>query len=368
MSEKIPLLGLAKQYESIKGEIGQAISQVLEGGIFIMGENTSAFEKEFSSYCSTSHCIGTASGTDAIFLTLKALGVGKGDEVITCSNSFIATALAITNTGATPIFADASQENFNILPKSLEEKISPKTKAIIPIHLFGQPSPMNEISEIASKHSIPVIEDACQAHGALYNSKKAGSLSDAACFSFYPSKNLGCYGDGGAITTNNSELHEKLSLLHNYGQTKKYHHSIKGFNSRLDEIQAAVLRVKLKKLDSWNKQRRKNAAQYKKLVSNPCISLPIEEPYATHVFYQYVVKSEKRDALQSHLTANHIPTIIHYPVPIHLQPAYSELKLSKGTLPNTEELAGQILSLPVYPELSQQQIELAASALNSFKQ
>jgi dTDP-4-amino-4,6-dideoxygalactose transaminase len=349
----------------MKGEIDMAIAAVLESGKFVLGENVRLFEKEFASYCESKFGIGTASGTDALFLVLKALGVGKGDEVITCSNSFVATALAVVHTGARPVFVDVSPSNFNMEPSLLEGRISKRTKAIIPVHLFGQCSPMDEIMEIAEKHSLPVVEDACQAHGALYKSRRAGSLGTAACFSFYPTKNLGCFGDGGIVVTSDSELAEKVSLLRNYGQSRRYHHTVIGFNSRLDELQAAVLRAKLPKLSGWNEKRRGNARHYNEMLSSSRVEIPVEEAYAGHVFHQYVIKSKERDSIKEGLERKGIPTIIHYPVPIHLQRAFASLA-PPAKLPVTEQLAKEVLSLPVYPELSGEQLELVGKTVREI--
>jgi len=350
----IPIIDLHAQYMSIKDKIDKAISGVVESGFFILGENVRKFESEFSKYCSVNHGAGVASGTDALKIALLACGVRYGDEVITTPLSAIATSFSITHIGATPVFVDVD-ETYNIDVNKIEENINKKTKAILPVHLYGNPCDMDVILEIAKKHDLKVIEDASQAHGAEYKGKKVGGLADAAAFSFYPTKNLGCYGDGGIILTNDEEIAERAFLLRNYGQTKRYEHTIRGFNSRLDEIQAAVLLVKLKHLDEWNDARRKNAKLYIKLLDGSTVITPIEREYVKHVYHQFVIRTEQRDKLKKFLESNGVLTDIHYPKPIYMQKAYADLGIK--SMPIVEGFTKKILSLPIYPELKKEQIE-----------
>lgn len=357
----IPFFDLKMQYSEIKDEIDSAISNVLSSGNFIMGDQCKAFEMEFSSYINTEYSFGVGSGTFALFLALKAVGIGKGDEVITVPNSFVATAYSISQNGATPVFVDID-DTYNIDPSKIEEKITDKTKAILPVHLYGHPADMKPIMEIAEKHDLKVIEDVAQANGSEYKKRKAGSLGHVSAFSFYPTKNMGAYGDSGMISTNDEEIAEKIELLRNYGQTKKYHHKIIGFNSRLDEIQAAILRVKLRKLDKWNESRRRIAKLYGELLQNADVTLPSERKDSKHVYYLYVIRSNKRDKLQSWLKANGIGTMIYYPIPIHLQKAYKGVY--KREYPITEKFSKEILSLPMYPELSPENIRKITDKCN----
>jgi len=361
----IPTVDLKRQYYSIKEEIDNAIKNVLESGYFILGENVKLFEDEFSRYCNAKYGIGVASGTDALQLALRACGISRGDEVITVSNTAFPTAIAISYTGAKPVFVDVD-ETYTMDASRVEEKINEKTKAILPVHLYGQPADMDPILEIAKKHDLYVIEDACQAHGAEYKGRKVGSIGDIGCFSFYPTKNLGAYGDGGFITTNNEELAERLKLLRNYGQIERYNHAIKGYNSRLDEIQAAILRVKLKRLDKWNELRRRNAKLYSELIGEKVI-VPFERENSTHVYHLYVIRTKQRDELRKWLKSRGILTDVHYPTPIHLQKAYADLGLGEGSLPVTEKYANEILSLPMFPELTEEEISHIADAINEFE-
>lgn len=361
----IPFIDLKKEYTEIKWEINEAIQQVIEKGTFILGEETEKFEREFSSYIGVKHGVGVNSGSDALFLTLKALGISTGDEVITVSHTFIATADAITRNGATPVFVDINPETYCIDAEKIEEKITKRTKAILPVHIYGHPAEMDTIREIAQAHDLHVVEDACQAHGAEYGGKKVGSLSDAGCFSFYPIKNLGAYGDGGIIVTNNEELAAKLRMLRNYGQRQKYHHELIGINSRLDEIQAAILRVKLKHLNEWNSKRRENAKSYNELLSEAKIITPAEKN-AKHAYHLYVIRCKERDALKQYLLKNEIQTLIHYPTPVHKQKAYKDLS-SSYRLPITEEICKEILSLPMFPQLTKKEIESVAKAIVNFQ-
>ena len=362
---EIPQFRLDLQYKSIKEEIDNAIEKVNEKGWFILGEEVKNFEKEFSEYSQIKYGIGVGSGTDAIRLSLMALGIKQDDEVITVANTAIAGIAAIRSSNINPTFADIDKESYNIDPNKIEQKITKKTKAIIPVHLYGQSCDIKPILEIAEKHNLKIIEDCAQAHGSLYNNKKVGSFGDLSCFSFYPSKNLGCYGDGGMILTNNEEWCEKLSILRNYGQQKRYYSIMHGINSRLDEIQAAILRVKLKYLDQWNKKRREIAKFYNETLKG--FVLPAEKPYAKHVYHLYVIRSKKRDKLKEFLKNNGIGTEIHYPIPMHLQPAYQDLNIKEGALPITEKFSKEILSIPIYPELKEEELHTIASLMNKFK-
>jgi dTDP-4-amino-4,6-dideoxygalactose transaminase len=360
----VPFVDLQRQYEKIKDEILSATRHVYDSGRFILGDEVSAFEEEFARYCGVGYGVGVGSGTDALTMALKASGIGEGDEVITVAHSFIASALAISFVGATPLFVDIDPETYTMDPNALEDLLKQKAskrkkqriKAVLPVHLYGHPADMESIVNIASRHDLLVIEDACQAHGAEYQGKKVGSFGTFGCFSFYPTKNLGSYGDGGIVVTDQKEWYEKLRLLRNIGQEKKYHHLIKGSNSRLDEIQAAILRVKLKYLDQWNKERRDKARTYTESLEGSGILCPGEKEYVRHAYHLYVIRVKKRDDLQAFLKKRGIETLIHYPIPIHLQKAFQELKYRKGDLPVTEKCSRQILSLPLFPELTEEEM------------
>lgn len=363
----IPFVDLKRQYNSIKEEIDSAVRKTLDSSRFILGENVEAFERELAGYCGTRYAIGVASGTDALNLAIEALGIRQGDEVITVANSFIATADAISRVNAIPVLVDIEQDSYNIDTNQIKDKITHKTKAILPVHLYGQPSDMDRILEIAEKNDLKIIEDACQAHGTLYKGRKVGSFGNIACFSFYPSKNLGAYGDAGAVVTSDIELAEKIRALRDYGQTTKYHHEIIGHNSRLDEIQAAILRVKLKYLDQWNELRRSHAKKYDKLLGEICgIVTPSETDFARHVYHLYVIRHEKRDELKEWLNSKGVATGIHYPKPIHLQNAYKHLGYGEGSFPKTEKHSREVLSLPMFPELTEEEIETVVKLIDSF--
>ena len=370
----IPFIDLKRQYRAIETEILSAINRVCEKGFFILGEEVSAFEEEFARYCGAKYGVGVGSGTDALALALKAAGIGEGDEVITVSYSFIASALAISFTGAKPVFVDIDPKTYTMDPNAVEDLLKRKrsnrkkqrVKALLPVHLYGHPADMDAIRSLAARYDLVVIEDACQAHGAEYKGRRAGVLGDLACFSFYPTKNLGGYGDGGMIVTNDKTWHEKLRLLRNYGQDKRYHHLLKGSNSRLDEVQAALLRVKLKYLDRWNEERRKKAEIYTKAFKDARITCPVELESSRHVYHLYVIRTKRRDSLQSFLKGRGIETLIHYPVPIHLQEAYQELNYRKGDFPVTEQCAGEILSLPFFPELTEEEMEEVQREMMSY--
>ena len=352
----IPFVDLKREYTEISEEMSQAIQRVVKSGWFILGEEVKKFEEEFSKYVGTKYGIGVNSGSDALFLALKALGIGKDDEVITVSHTFISTVDAIVRNGAKPIFADIDLDTYCIDVTKIEEKITNKTKAILPVHLYGHPADMQEIMELAKKYNLFVIEDTCQAHGAEYKGKRVGSIGDLGCFSFYPIKNLGTYGDGGMVVTNNEELAEKLRMLRNYGQPKKYYHNFVGVNSRLDEIQAAILQVKLKYLDEWNGRRRKVARLYNEILKDSEIVTPIEKEYAKHVYHLYVIRYRDRGKLQQYLSEKGIQTQIHYPVPVHRQKAYLDLGVN-DQLPVTEMICNEILSLPIHAWLKKEEVD-----------
>jgi len=370
----IPFIDLKRQYKEIEEEILSAIKRVFEKGRFILGEEVSAFEEEFSRYCGVRYGVGVGSGTDALHLALKAAGTGEGDEVITVANSFIATALAIAQTGGKPLFVDIDPETYTMDPNALEDLLRrrkkragrQRIKAILPVHLYGHPAEMDAMMDIADRYNLVVIEDACQAHGAEYQGKKVGSFGLLSCFSFYPTKNLGGYGDGGMVVTDDKKLNEKLRLLRCYGEKKKYHHVLKGSNSRLDEIQGAILRVKLRYLDQRNEEKRKRARIYRRMLGGPGVCCPIEKEKARHVYHLFVIRTKKRNALQPFLKENGIETLIHYPIPIHLQKAFKELGYRRGDFPWTEQYAREILSLPFFPEMTESEMEEVATQIKIF--
>lgn len=366
MQNQVTLTDLKIQYRRIKPEVDKVIKKVISNGDFILGKEVYDFENDFANYCNVKHAVGVGSGLSALELGMRALKIGTGDEVITPANSFIASASAISITGARPVFVDCRVEDFNIDPSLIEKKVTKKTKAIMPVHLFGQPGPMNNILKIARKYNLYVVEDACQAHGAVYKNKKVGSLGDFGAFSFYPSKNLGAYGDGGILTTNNKRLAETVSMMRNYGQERKYYHKFFAWNSRLDNLQAALLSVKLKYLDQWNMKRARNAKLYTSILKGLPVITPLTNPDRTHVYHLYVIRTKSRDKLASFLKTNGISTGIHYPIPIHLQKAYRDLGYKKGDFPVTETLAKEMLSLPMYSELTRKQIKRVTDSIKSF--
>ncbi|MEN8134265.1 MAG: DegT/DnrJ/EryC1/StrS family aminotransferase [Thermodesulfobacteriota bacterium] len=354
---KVPLLDLKHQYEIIQKEALAAIAKVLDSTSFAGGPFVEQFEKHFAEFCQCRYAVGVGSGTDALWIALRGLGVGKGDEVITVPNSFIATAEAISQCGAVPVFVDIDEKTYTLNPALLEAAITSRTKAIIPVHLYGQMADMDPIMSIAAKHGLQVIEDAAQAHGAEYKGRRAGSLGRAGCFSFYPGKNLGAYGEAGAVVTNDEKLAEQMRIFRDHGQQHKYHHTVIGWNSRMDGIQGAILDVKLKHLPLWNEARRKNAELYTTLLADmKGAVLPHEAEYARHVYHIYPVRLKNRDQVLSQLAEKSISCGIHYPVPIHLQQAYSGMGQDKGLFPVTEKYAREQLSLPMFPELTEQQI------------
>ncbi len=361
---KVPFLDLKTQYQSLRIEINQALQEVMENTAFAGGPFVAQFEKEFAEFCGSEHAIGVGSGTDALWLSLLALGVGEGDEVITVPDTFIATAEAISFCGAKPVFVDVDEKTFNMDPSFIEAAITPKTKAIIPVHLFGQMADMDPIADIARNHGLHIIEDACQAHGALYKGHRAGTMGSMGCFSFYPGKNLGAYGEAGAVITNNADLAERIRVLRDHGQAKKYYHNLIGWNARMDGFQGAVLSVKLKHLNAWNEARRKNAFLYNSLLAGiKGIILPCEADYSKHVYHIYAICVQNRDDFISELGQKEISCGIHYPIPLHLQDAYAFLGYKKDSFPIAERCAGEFVSLPMFPELTEEQIKYVSDAI-----
>ena len=364
---EVPFLDLKAPYLELKEELDAAYQRVMNSGWYILGREVEAFEQEFATYCETKYCLGVGNGLESLHLILRAMEIGAGDEVIVPANTYIATWLAVSHVGATPVPVEPDINTYNIDTNKIEAAINSKTKAIMAVHLYGQPADMDSINEIASRHNLRVIEDAAQAHGARYKNRRVGSLGDAAGFSFYPGKNLGAFGDGGAITTNNQQLADNIRLLRNYGSRIKYQNEIKGFNSRLDELQAAFLRVKLAKLDEWNKRRRQIATFYlKALTETTDLKLPYVPEWAKPVWHLFVVSHPQRDRLKNHLDLVRIGNLIHYPIPPHLSDAYNqttEKSWQSGSYPVTEKIAGEILSLPIYPHLSQAESQRVTEVL-----
>lgn len=360
----VPILDLKAQYATIKDEIQAAVNSVLENQHFILGPEVKALEKEIAGYCGTKYAVGVASGTDALILGLKACGIGSGDEVIVPSFSFIATADCVSLLGGTPIFADIQPDTYNIDPSKIEALITPKTKAIIPVHLYGQSADMDPILALARKHNLKVLEDTAQAIGATYKGRRVAGLGDLGCISFFPSKNLGGYGDGGMVVTNSEEIYRHLISLRAHGSTKKYFSEEQGWNSRLDELQAGILRVKLRYLDQWSSNRRKVADSYDALLKGmPGVVTPVRNGFGAHVFHQYTVRVPNRDAVQKQLAALGVTTMVYYPTPMHQQTIYESLGYSEGSLPVSEAACRQVLSLPMFPELQPEQIEYVVQSL-----
>ena len=365
---KVPFLDLKAQYLELKEEFDAAYARVMDSGTYISGKEVEAFEAEFAAYCQVKHCIGVGNGLDALHLILRASGIGNGDEVIVPSHTYIATWLAVTYSGATPVPVEPDERTYNINPDCLEKAITERTKAIMPVHLYGQPADMDRINNIASRFGLQVFEDAAQAHGAHYKGTKTGSLGDAAGFSFYPGKNLGAFGDGGAVTTNDDVLAENIRLLGNYGSRFKYHHEVKGVNSRLDELQAAMLRVKLTKLDEWNIRRKLVATQYlAQLQGDTNVILPFVPLWADPVWHLFVIQSHQRNELHKHLADSGIGTMFHYPVPPHLQDAYAESGYIRGAFPIAEKMSQYVLSLPMGPNLTKMKQQLVINNLKEGK-
>jgi len=365
---KVPFVDLKAQYDVIKAQIDSAISSVISESAFIGGSYVIAFEKVFAEFCGVKHCIGVGNGTDALFLALKALGISVGDEVITAANSFIATSEAITMTGAKVVFADINPQTYNIDVTKIEEKISSRTKTIIPVHLYGQPADMDPILDLAEKYDLKIIEDAAQAHGARYKGRRIGSIGDMACFSFYPGKNLGAYGDAGAIVTDNDELAVRIKMLANHGRIEKYNHELEGVNSRLDGLQAAILEVKLRHLPEWTMNRQKNAHLYNELLKDTGLITPFESEHVRAVYHLYVVrlKNVDRQKLQECLKSEGIATGIHYPIALPNLKAYKYLPQSKDDYRQATHASKEILSLPMYPELKEAQIEYVTEKIRKF--
>lgn len=364
---KVPFSSFEAMHKEIKDEITAKFAEVYEKNWFIQGQELEEFEKEYAAYCGTKYCVGCGNGLDALYLTIKAYGIGKGDEVIVPSNTFIASALAVSYTGATPVFVEPTIESFNIDASRIREKITSKTKAIIAVHLYGQPAPMDEINAIAKEYGLKVIEDSAQAHGAKYHGIKTGNLGDAAGFSFYPGKNLGALGDAGAMVTNDAELAEKVRALGNYGSDYKYHHIYEGNNSRLDEMQAAFLRIKLKNLDRWNADRVKTAHKYLGGIKNDQIILPTIGEDVEHVFHIFAIRCERRDELEKYLNDLGIGTNKHYPIPMHMQGAYQYLHMEEGSLPIAEEISKTELSIPMSYGMTEEEIGYVIDALNKWQ-
>jgi len=353
----VPFLNLKAQHTALEEELVAAFRRTLSSTQFVLGSEVAAFEEEFSAFSGAEFGIGVNSGTSALHLALLAAGIGSGDEVITVSCTFVATVAAIDYTGARPVFVDVDPATLNMDVAKVESAITSRTKAILPVHLHGQPADLDPLLEIARRHGLVVIEDAAQAHGAEYKGRRAGSIGDMGCFSFYPGKNLGACGEGGMVVTNNEEFAQRIRMLRDWGQERKYHHTLKGFNYRMEGIQGAVLRVKLRHLDAWTEGRRRNAVQYNALLAGSGVTIPVEVPCARHVYHVYAVRIPNRDAVQAALQTREIQTGIHYPIPVHLQQAYREFGFGAGDLPVTEKASAELLSLPMFPELEPGQVE-----------
>ncbi len=362
----IPVLDLRAEYQSIKGEIDAAMAEVVASGGFVLGPVVSALEKEIASYCECGHGVGVASGTDALRLSLAALEIGPGDEVITTPFTFIATANTISRSGARPVFCDIDMQTFNIDPVCVAAAITERTRAILPVHLYGHPADMDPIMGLAERHGLYVIEDAAQAIGARYRGRRVGSIGHLGCFSFYPTKNLGAYGDGGMVVTNDAALAEKVDVLRRHGSRRKYHAEVLGYNSRLDALQAAILRVKLRYLEDWNTKRQELAQRYDELLASLPVTTPPVPPDVEHVYHQYTIRVTERDALAEHLRAHGVGTMIYYPVPLHLQGLYADLGYVEGSLPVSEQASREVLSLPMYPVLSEAQQMEVVEAIEAF--
>ena len=363
----IPFIDFKEQYTLVKHEIDSGLKIVFEKGNFILGQEEKDFERDFAKYCDSQYAVGVNSGTDALYMAMCALDLKQGDEVILPTFTFIATALCVSYTGAKVVFIDVEDETYNIDPIKLKKLINKKTKAIIPVHIYGQPGNMDEILAIARKHKIAVVEDAAQAHGATYKGKKVGALGDISCFSFYPTKSLGAFGDGGMVVTSSKKIYEKILMLRDYGRVGRYEHKIKGFNSRLDTVQAVVLSAKLKHLDQWNKMRNDNGKYYNTLFKNvKGVIAPVMKEDRTHVFQTYAVRLKNRDKVCDALQKKGVSVLIHYPIPLHLQEAYKELKYKKGDFPVAEKLSREVLSLPMYPHMKKEQIEYVVNEVRKL--
>jgi dTDP-4-amino-4,6-dideoxygalactose transaminase len=359
----IPLVDLRAQYQTIKSDVASAVSRVLETGQFVLGPEVEAFEQEFAAYQGASHGVAVNTGTSALHLALLAAGVGPGDEVITVPFTFVATVAAIGYVGARAVYVDIDPKTFTIDVNQIEGAITPRTKAIVPVHLYGQPADMDPILEIANRHGLKVIEDGCQAHGAAYKGRPVGALGDVGCFSFYPGKNLGAYGEGGMVVTDNAAIAKQIRMLRDWGSEKKYHHVLKGFNYRMEGMQGSILRVKLRQLEKWTEGRRAHAAAYRRVLADSDVEIPAEAPYARHVYHVYAVRTRDRAAMQRMLQANGIGTGIHYPIPVHMQPAYADPAYREGDFPHSEQAANEVLSLPMFAELSFTNVEMIGAAI-----
>ncbi len=364
---KIPFSDLNAQYKQIKKDVNLSLGKIFSKGDFILGGALKEFEIKFAKYCNTKYAVGVNSGTDALFLSLKSLGIGRGDEVVVPAFTFIATAFAVSFTGAKPVFVDIDEESYSIDVSKIEKAITKKTKAIIPVHLYGQPADMAKIKKIAKKYKLKVIEDSAQAHGSKYKDRRVGSIGDVGCFSFYPAKNLGAFGDGGIITTNSEKIYKKLLGLRDYGRTGKYVHAEIGFNSRLDTVQAAVLIEKLKYLDSWNRSRMEKAKIYDRLLNEvKGVVIPKRVNFGTHVYHVYAIRLKNRNIVQKRLCENGVSAIIHYPIPLHLQKAYKHLGYKRGDFPVAEKVAREIVSLPLFPHMKNNQINFVVDKLKEL--
>ncbi|MFH1038059.1 MAG: DegT/DnrJ/EryC1/StrS family aminotransferase [PVC group bacterium] len=363
---KVPFIDLAGQYRQLEKPLGDAIRSVLESGQFILGDELRNFEDDFARFCMTRYAVGVDSGVSALELSLRACGIGEGDEVIIPAQTFIATASAVSFTGATPVLVDVDEQIYTIKPQQIERAITQNTRAIMPVHLYGQMADMEVIQEIASRHGLIVIEDAAQAHGATYHGEKAGSVGKAGCFSFYPAKNLGAFGDGGIVVTDNGDLAEKIRMLRNYGQKEKYDHRFLAFNRRLDTLQAAVLRVKLKHLEQWNEERREIARAYKRQLENLPLVLPAEAPHCRHVYHLFVILTPQREELRKYLQERGVACGLHYPSPIHLQKAYRSLPYRRGDFPVAERVASECLSLPLFPGIGEERLSYTIKTIKGF--
>jgi len=364
-ADVIPFVDLRAQYDCIKHEIESAVSATLASGQFVLGSEVAAFEEEFAAYVGARFGIGVNSGTSALHLALLAAGIGRGDEVITVSCTFVATAAAIDYTGARPVFVDVDPTTLTMDATQLEAAISERTKAILPVHLHGHAADLDPILDVARRHGLRVIEDAAQAHGAEYKGRRVGAIGDLGCFSFYPGKNLGACGEAGMVVTNDAELARTIRMLRHWGEERKYHHVLKGFNYRMENLQAAILRVKLRHLDNWTAARRRHASQYDERLAQTALQTPIEMPYARHVYHIYALRTPKRDQLQTALQACGVQTSVHYPIPVHLQQAYAEFGGRAGDLPVTERAATELLSLPMFAELQPAQVEQVCASVRA---
>jgi dTDP-4-amino-4,6-dideoxygalactose transaminase len=364
----IPYVDLQRQYRSIKAEIDAAVLRVLDSAQFVLGDEVAAFEREFANYCNVSDAVGVNSGTSALHLSLLAAGIGPGDEVITVPFTFVATVSTICYTGARPVLVDIEPDYYTMDPSRLEAAITPRTKAIVPVHLYGQPADMDPILEIAHRRGLTVIEDAAQAHGAEYHGRRCGSMGALAAFSFYPGKNLGAYGEGGAVVSNDTEMVRQIRMLRDWGSARRYEHTFKGFNYRMEAFQGAILRVKMKYIEAWTEARRSRAAVYARALADAPMQLPEERPGCRHVYHVYAVRTPERDRIHATLREQGIHTGIHYPIPIHLQPAHADLGYKTRDFPVSEQLANEVLSLPMFPELTDEQIDEVATAVRDVLQ